>query len=93
MAGWTHLSIHASECSDLLAVIFSLLALTSIVSSFAAGTIFRPDNQQVMALLPQCVSGHWPDTKSKTKTHGYLNVVAVLSAVIVIGLKSIPGRH
>ena len=86
MAGWNQLCICATENSDPRPVAFmkTVLALVVLISSLAAGTAFRPDNQQVMALLPGCISRHWPDVRSKTKAHGYLNVVSVLCAVIVI---------
>ena len=86
MAGWNQLCICATENSDPRPVAFmkTVLALVVLISSLAAGTAFRPDNQQVMALLPGCISRHWPDVRSKTKAHGYLNVVSVLCAVIAI---------
>ena len=65
----------------------AVIALVVLTSSLAAGTAFRPDNQQVMALLPGCIEGHWPDVRSKTKAHAYLNVVSVMCAIIVIPLE------
>ena len=92
VAGLQQLWICATENSDPWPVTFikTVLALVVLTSSLAAGTVFRPDNPQVMALLPGCIGRHWPDVRSKIKTHGCLNVVSVLGAVTVIVLDNFP---
>lgn len=67
-------------------VLFRCLGLVMALCSFLAGFCFRPDNTEILNLV---LGQNVPSLGKRIKIHGYLNITAVVVAIVKITLHEI----